>query len=90
MHQHSQYVDVTRKGTVSKLYYKNRESATAALRSYCHKKGIRTGKSPMTIAAVKRMILKFEATGCLNDGPVVADRAQVLMFLILFRKKWKL
>ncbi|GFU90915.1 hypothetical protein TNCV_4922481 [Trichonephila clavipes] len=31
--------------------------------------GIRRGKGPLTNAAVARMILKFEATGCLDDRP---------------------
>lgn len=57
------------KALLVKVYYQNGESATAGLRSYRHRKGIRTGKGPMTIASVKRMVLKFEATGCLDDGP---------------------
>ncbi len=47
-----------------KLHYQNGESVIAALRSYRHKKGIQTGKGPMTSVAAKNLITKFEATGC--------------------------
>ena len=43
-----------------KLYYENGDSTTAALRSYRHKKGIRTGKDLTIDSAVKRMISKFK------------------------------
>lgn len=57
------------KALLVKLYYQNGECASSALRSYRHRKGIRTGKGPLTNAAVARMISKFEATGCLDDRP---------------------
>ena len=57
------------KALLVKPYYQNGECASAALRSYRHTKGIRTGKGPLTNAAVARMISKFEATGCLDDRP---------------------
>ena len=40
-----------------------------SLWSYRHRKGIRTGKCHLTSSAVKRMISKFEAIGCLADRP---------------------
>ncbi|KFM59537.1 hypothetical protein X975_19579, partial [Stegodyphus mimosarum] len=55
------------KALLVKLYYQNGECASSALRSYRHRKGIRTGKSPLTNAGVARMISKFEATGSLQD-----------------------
>lgn len=35
-----------------------------------HIKCIKADKNPATIAVVKRMISKFEATGFLDDGPL--------------------
>ncbi|GFU25075.1 uncharacterized protein TNCV_568301 [Trichonephila clavipes] len=46
------------KALLVKLYYQNGECASAALRSYRHTKGIRSGKGPLTNAAVARMISK--------------------------------
>ncbi|GFV91233.1 DUF4817 domain-containing protein [Trichonephila clavipes] len=78
------------KALLVKLYYQNEECASSALRSYRHTKGIRRGKGPLTNAAVARMISKFEATGCLDDKPVVADRAHGGMLLRRLRMKWRL
>ena len=58
-----------RKGTVSIAVLSEWVNAITALRSYRHRKGIRTGKVPMTSSAVKRMIPKFLATSRLDDRP---------------------
>ena len=57
------------KALLVKLYYQNGECDSSALRSYRHRKGIRTGKGPLKNAAVARMISKFEARGCLAYKP---------------------
>ena len=41
------------KALLVKLYYQNRESTTAALRSYHHRNGIPTDKGPMISSVVK-------------------------------------
>ena len=53
---------LSEKALLVKLYYQNRKSATAALRSCRHRKYIRTGKGSHTSSAVKRMISMFEDT----------------------------
>ena len=57
-----------------KLWDRNGESDTAALRSYCHRKGIRTDIVLMINAVTKRMIPKLEATDCLGDRCVLSKK----------------
>ena len=52
-----------------KLYFQSRESATSVLRSYHLRKGVRTGKGPMTSSSIKRIISKLEATWFLDVRP---------------------
>ncbi|GIY19826.1 hypothetical protein CDAR_244221 [Caerostris darwini] len=51
--------------SIVKLYYKNSESAIAALRAYRYMKGMRDSKGPITSSALKKMMKEFEATGSL-------------------------
>lgn len=74
------------KALLVKLTYQDGVYATVALRSYCHR-GV-FGKGPMAMAGEKRIILKFEASGSLVDGP--RSGQQVPMLLKLFRNKWRL
>ena len=69
MYQQLHELTLPEKILLVKLYYQNGESATAALWSYRHRKGIPTGKCPMSISAMKRMISKFKPSGCFHDRP---------------------
>ncbi|GIY29242.1 hypothetical protein CDAR_206691 [Caerostris darwini] len=62
MHRNAVIVE---KALLVKLYYKNSESAIAALRAYRYMKGMRDSKGPITSSALKKMMKKFEATGSL-------------------------
>ncbi|GIY94153.1 hypothetical protein CEXT_299341 [Caerostris extrusa] len=53
-------LSIVEKALLVKLYYKNSESAIAALRSYCYMKGMRDSKGP-----IKSSLKKFETTGSL-------------------------
>ncbi|GFX94496.1 DUF4817 domain-containing protein [Trichonephila clavipes] len=66
------------KALLVKLYYQNGECAR--VQRYVPI-AIQRGKGPLTNAAMARMISKFEATGCLDDRPIVADRAHGGMLL---------
>ncbi|GIY72215.1 transposable element tc3 transposase [Caerostris darwini] len=58
-------LSIVEKALLVKLYYKNSESAIAALRAYHYMKGMRDSKGPITASALKKMMKKFEATGSL-------------------------
>ncbi|GIX89431.1 hypothetical protein CEXT_311731 [Caerostris extrusa] len=58
-------LSIVEKALLVKLYYKNSESAIAALRAYRYMKGMRDSKGPITSSALKEMMKKFEATGSL-------------------------
>ena len=62
-------VTLPEKTSLVKLYYQNGERVSSALQSCRQRKGIRMGKVPLTNAKMARMILKFEATDCLDDRP---------------------
>ena len=79
----SQCVDVIRKGTASETVQSEWGLCCCSFTILSPQEGY-SSKGPMTSSAMKRMISKFKATGCL------ADRAQVLMLLGHFRKKWRL
>ncbi|GIY96926.1 hypothetical protein CEXT_473901 [Caerostris extrusa] len=57
-------LSIVEKALLVKLYYKNSESAIAALRAYRYMKGMRNSKGSITSSALKKM-MKFEATGSL-------------------------
>ena len=50
-----------------KLYYQTNDNASAALREYRRLKGLRKG--PMTIAGLRKMVLRFENSGTLQVLP---------------------
>ncbi|GIX93789.1 hypothetical protein CDAR_606491 [Caerostris darwini] len=58
-------LSIVEKALLVKFYYKNSESAIAALRAYRYMKGMRDSKGPITSSALKKMMKKFEATGSL-------------------------
>lgn len=58
-------LSIVEKALLVKLYYKNSESAIAALRAYRYMKGMRDSKGPITSSALNKMMKKFEATGSL-------------------------
>ncbi|GIY79384.1 transposable element tc3 transposase [Caerostris darwini] len=58
-------LSIVEKALLVKRYYKNSESAIAALRAYRYMKGMRDSKGPITSSALKKMMKKFEATGSL-------------------------
>ncbi|GIX78558.1 glycine receptor subunit alphaZ1 [Caerostris darwini] len=58
-------LSIVEKAFLVKLYYKNSESAIAALLAYRYMKGMRDSKGPITSSALKKMMKKFEATGSL-------------------------
>ncbi|GIX68673.1 hypothetical protein CEXT_801721 [Caerostris extrusa] len=58
-------LSIVGKALLVKLYYKNSESAIAALRAYRYMKGMRDSKGPITYSALKKMMKKFETTGSL-------------------------
>ena len=62
-------VDIARKrkGTVNEAVMEN--VLLQLHDTYRHRKGIQTSKDPMTNSAVKRMILKLEASSCLDNRP---------------------
>ena len=62
-------LSVVEKALLIKLYYKNAESATAALRAYRSMKGKRSRKGPITPSALIKMMKKFESTGSLASRP---------------------
>ncbi|KAG8180252.1 hypothetical protein JTE90_011167 [Oedothorax gibbosus] len=62
---------IVEKALLVKLYYKNSESAIAALRAYRYMKGMRDSKGPITSSALNKNFetKKFEATGSLPSHP---------------------
>lgn len=60
---------IVEKALLVKLYYKNSESAIAALRAYRYMKGMRDSKGPITSSALNKMMKKFEATGSFASRP---------------------
>ena len=73
MHSSLSMLTLPVKALLVKLQHQNAENGTAALRSYRCRKGIPIGKCPKTSSVVKRMISKFEDTGCLNDMPCLGQ-----------------
>ena len=50
-----------------KLFYKNKESATVALRKFRLQKNVKTGQGPLTVAGLTKLVQRFEETGSLED-----------------------
>ncbi|GIY86625.1 hypothetical protein CEXT_510401 [Caerostris extrusa] len=72
-------LSIVEKALLVKLYYKNSESAIAALRAYRYMKGMRDSKGPITSSALKKMMMKFVATGSLASRQKVDVPQQPLL-----------
>ncbi|GFU18321.1 hypothetical protein NPIL_496151 [Nephila pilipes] len=55
------------KALLVKLFYMNEESATVALRKFRLQKNVQTGKRPLTVADLIKLVQQFEETGSLED-----------------------
>ncbi|GFT77636.1 DUF4817 domain-containing protein [Nephila pilipes] len=55
------------KALLVKLFYTNEESATVALRKFLLQKNMKTGKEPLTVAGLTKLVQRFEETGSLED-----------------------
>ena len=62
-------LSIVEKALLVKLYYKNSESAIAALRAYRYMKGMRDSKGPITSSALSKLMQKFETTSSLASRP---------------------
>ena len=51
------------KALLMKLFYKNKESATVALRKFRLQKNVKTGQGPLTVAGLTKLVQRFEETG---------------------------
>ena len=54
---------------VVKLFYKNGESATKALRQFSTLKGIKAKKNPISLKGILNAVHRFEETGRLEHRP---------------------
>ena len=54
---------------VVKLFCKNGESATKALRQFCTLKGIKAKKNPISLKGIMNAVHRFEETGRLEHRP---------------------
>lgn len=52
-----------------KLFYKNGESTTIALRKFRTEKGLKAQKSPISLNGILNLVRRFEETGSLEDRP---------------------
>ena len=55
------------KALLMKLFYKNKESATVALRKFRLQKNVKTGQGPLTVAGLTKLVQRFEETGSLEN-----------------------
>ncbi|GFT28300.1 DUF4817 domain-containing protein [Trichonephila clavipes] len=55
------------KALLVKLFYMNEESATIALRKFRVQKNVKSGKGPITLAGLLKLVKRFEGTGKLED-----------------------
>ena len=55
------------KALLVKLFYKNKESATVALRKFRLQKNEKTGLGPLKVASLTKLVQRFEETGSLED-----------------------
>jgi hypothetical protein len=55
------------KALLVKLFYLNQESATIALRKFRVQKNVRSGKGPLTVPGLIKLVQRFEETGMLED-----------------------
>ncbi|GFX00427.1 DUF4817 domain-containing protein [Trichonephila clavipes] len=61
------------KALLVKLFYMNEESVTIALRKFRVQKNVKSGKGPLTLAGLLKLVNRFEETGKLED-PARAGR----------------
>ena len=54
------------KALLVKLFYKNKESATVALRKFRLQKNVKTGRGPLAAAGLIKLVQRFEETGPLE------------------------
>ncbi|GFU53758.1 hypothetical protein NPIL_652101 [Nephila pilipes] len=50
-----------------KLFYMNEESSTVAVSKFRLQKNVKTGKGPLTVAGLTKLVQRFEETGSLED-----------------------
>ncbi|GFS41462.1 DUF4817 domain-containing protein [Nephila pilipes] len=55
------------KALLVKLFYMNEESEIVALRKFRFQKNVQTGKRPLTLADLIKLVQRFEETGSLED-----------------------
>ncbi|GFT14928.1 DUF4817 domain-containing protein [Nephila pilipes] len=55
------------KALLVKLFYMKEESATVALLKFRLHKNVKTGKGPLTVAGLTKLVQRFEETGSLKD-----------------------
>ncbi|GFT10534.1 hypothetical protein NPIL_497571 [Nephila pilipes] len=55
------------KALLEKLFYMNEESAIVALRKFQLQKNVKTRKCPLAVAGLKKLVLRFEEIGSLED-----------------------
>ncbi|GFV83420.1 hypothetical protein TNCV_3055671 [Trichonephila clavipes] len=55
------------KALLVKLFYMNEESATIALRKFRVHKNVKSGKGPLTLAGLSKLVKRFEETGKSED-----------------------
>ena len=63
-------LSVVEKALLVELYYKNSESAIAAMQAYHFMRDMPGEKGPITSSALNKMIKQFGATGCLASCPI--------------------
>ncbi|GFU35522.1 hypothetical protein NPIL_157221 [Nephila pilipes] len=51
------------KALLVKLFYLNEESATVALHTFRLQKNVKSGKRPLTVAVLIKLVQRFEETG---------------------------
>ncbi|GFW20476.1 DUF4817 domain-containing protein [Trichonephila clavipes] len=61
------------KALLVKLFYMNEESVTIALRKFRVQKNVKSGKGPLTLEGLLKLVNRFEETGKLED-PARAGR----------------
>ena len=67
------------KALLMKLFYKNKESATVALRKFRLQKNAKTGQGPLTMTGLTKLVQQFEEIGSLED------RVRSIHFFFFFK-----
>jgi transposase len=65
-------MDLQSRISILKHYYKENESAAAALRAYKTEKGLKS--DPFSLSTITRLIQRFEETGSVADRPHTGRR----------------